>query len=181
MLADANQSEDDFWFLQTARDLPLKKAISLLPKEPERSEIVVLAPRQKKECGYKKSHVAKIARASFFDAIPDPIAYSVIHPQQSRLLTNTELRCAFGFPKDWKYVGNEVRGRALSCLRSVRMLLNHFFTSGVLATTSRLPVLPVTISATDWMPSEVCIGRISRHLSSLASPTRMPEFARIKM
>jgi site-specific DNA-cytosine methylase len=108
---DAN--DDDFWFLQTAKEVALKKAIQLLPKEPSRAEILSLTPRQKKECGYKKSHAVKIARASFNDAIPDPIKYHVIHPKQSRLLTNSELQNAYGFPRNWKHAGNEVQVRSL--------------------------------------------------------------------
>lgn len=105
-------NDDDFWFLQTAKDVALKKAIQLLPKEPSRAEMLSLTPRQKKECGYKKSHAVRIARASFGDAIPDPTKYHVIHPKQSRLLTNSELENAFGFPRDWKHAGNEVQVRS---------------------------------------------------------------------
>lgn len=106
-------NDDDFWFLQTAKDVALKKAIQLLPKEPSRAEILSLTLRQKKECGYKKSHAVSIARASFGDAIPDPTKYHVIHPKQSRLLTNSELQNAYGFPRDWKHAGNEVQVRSL--------------------------------------------------------------------
>ena len=111
--SSTDPNDDDFWFLQTAKDLALKKAIQFLSKEPSLAEILSLSPRQKKECGYKKSQVVRIARASFGDAIPDPTTYHVIHPKQSRLLTNLELQNAFGFPRDWRHVGNEVQVRSL--------------------------------------------------------------------
>lgn len=103
--------EEDFWFDQTAKDVALKRAIQLLSKDPPKASILSLTPREKKECGFKKSHVVKIARASLTDALPDPAVFKIAHPTQARLLTNGELQAAIGMPASWKPNGSDLETR----------------------------------------------------------------------
>ena len=102
MLGDTSPAERDHWFIETAKNLALKKAIADLPASPNQTSILIPTSRQKSDFGFKKSQDVRIARASFSDALPDPNAYDLIHPDQARFLTNSELQSALGLPKSWR-------------------------------------------------------------------------------
>lgn len=110
MLGETSPAERDHWFLETAKNLPLKKAIAELPLSPDMASIMIPTNRQKSDFGFKKSQDVRIARASLNDALPDPTAYQTIHPDQARLLTNSELQSALGLPHAWR---SPVSDRAL--------------------------------------------------------------------
>jgi len=101
MLGETSPAERDHWYLETAKSLPLKRSIPDLPVSPPKASILIPTDRQKLDYGFKKSHDIRIARASLQDALPDPIAYEIIHPDQARLLTNSELQSAIGLPRSW--------------------------------------------------------------------------------
>lgn len=107
MLGDTSPAERDHWFVETAKNLALKKAIADLPVSPDQTSILIPTSRQKSDFGFKKSQDVRIARASFSDALPDPNAYDIIHPYQARLLTNSELESALGLPKSWRSSGQD--------------------------------------------------------------------------